>query len=218
MDKLKKIHTISDKHPAGSVKAAPVAFKDADAIRSWISEQAIAYDLEWIYGRANDGVFWGKVFKDSATVTVQLSLDVMHDTVTRYSPSLTPETLQKLRLFDVHGELYLWKTDPVTWMVRRIYDTSAKENVTWTTSYDETVLLNGTVATPVGDGFALLSTGRPAVKKARLPHVVPWSIEEENYAANGQPQLGRLTRRHYINENGPARVVASRFLTLAFGD
>lgn len=193
---------IGSGHPA-ALHAVTADFA-GDGLVSWILGSCS--DTSYLMGHADDGVIWGRVDVSKPNgqegkKTLTTSHDALPEKQRSTFPTLNVTTLQTLRLFSPSRETLLWRSGN-GWDARMIQDTDRQENATWVEAFDEDQMLWGTRATVLSDSkFSLLEHGQEGLR-----HVVPLAC---------QPTLQRplkLRVRHYLNNDGLARVVASRLV------
>jgi CRISPR-associated protein (TIGR03984 family) len=115
------------------------------------------------------------------------------------SPALRVETVQQLRLFSVHGEVHLWKTQD-GFNARVIQDQAVHQDPS--RFYDETQWLYG-AANQQKSGYTLMIEGEEG-----LEHAIPLT---------GSPGFrAGLKVRHYVayDDQGQAYIPLSRLLEL----
>ncbi len=216
------------------IKKMPAAVKSLDDkdkvnlesdVKKWLQEQAGRNKLRWLLAHAYDGVIWGRL-EDGKLITSH----EVNPTGNQISPPLRGETLLQARLFAPHGELLLWRDGDNQWQARVIKDVSGGEEPTWDEAIDESQILWGTDAQPLGQGFTLMSDG-----SQELCHIVPLEVT----AAGNKNRPLRFKVRHYIQDEsddhknddaektksgytgiigGYARIVASRLVDLTGGE
>ena len=99
--------------------------------------------------------------------------------------------------------MFVWRDEDNALHARVIRDdTEAGAHSTWDECFDEEHRLWGTYAHPLSQNFSLLEHGEQG-----LFHAVPIPLE-------GKIAPPRLKVRHYLNKQGPVRVVASRLCDL----
>lgn len=212
---------IRDESPAVVDPSMPTDELNSGAkeVMEWLGEKAKEYDLKLLLAHADDGVIWGKI-ENGNLIT---SGKVIRNQATQASkdqaelaaaievcPELMTTTLQQVRLFSEKAELLLWRDGDNIFQARLIRDAKGdeKETAAWNESFDESQMLWGTHGTALSDGFTLLRDGAQGLR-----HAVPISVKlDTNDKGKISPLY--LTVRHYINQAGFARVVASRLVKL----
>lgn len=176
---------------------APDAISD---VREWLRAQAERCGLKWLLAHSDDGVTWGRMDGSQLVTSDAVAPDV--------SPPLRAPTLQQARLFDEHGELYLWRDADLGWRARLIRAPKAGEVAAFTDSIDEPQILWGTRADLLPNRFSLMTDGAQGLR-----HVVPIEIQG-SFSEQTRPL--RLWVRHYLREdgNGFVRIAASRLVAL----
>jgi len=162
-----------------------------DAPANWLLAQARQYKLRYMLAHADDGVIWGRIDGDAP---------VTSHGIAPHSPKLRSVTLRQCRLFDVTGELLLWR-DADRWHARFAGDNVASDYI------DEDQILWGTDAEAPINGFTLVTEGAQGMR-----HAVPIIVTKEQLEGR---QL-RLRVRHYIdyNDDGEAQITLSRLVQL----
>lgn len=123
--------------------------------------QAYLDDLEgnyYLLAHAIDGVIWGKVENGNWIMTT-------------VEPSCRLETLQELRLFNKHEEIYIWRTGR-EWRCRRIADNEGSQSCD---VIQEHHILWGTKGELTKDGFTVLTDGSQGLR-----HVLPIDASKVN--------------------------------------
>jgi len=167
-------------------------------LRSWLTEQAKAYDLTWLLAHCQDGVIWGKW--DSH------NLGLSCDAFPGRKLALRLEMLLHARLFSDRGELLIWRGPRTEWKARLWRDSVGDDQE----YIDEAHLLWGDArdgeALVRKDGFVQLHEGSQGIVHA--PPIGDATPSETHRA--------RLLVRHYIGEDdaGVARIYGSRLVKL----
>lgn len=163
-----------------------------------------------LLAHADDGVIWGKEENDTLVTS--------HTIVPEFSPKLRAETLQQCRLFNVEGELLIWR-DETGFRARLIQDKEVPKQEGEVEAFDEEQMLWGTYRDAIcsRDGFTVVYEGQG------LHHAVPLSpniLTEECFGKEREEHKRkrplRLTVRHYVeyDKNGFARITLSRLVKL----
>ncbi len=192
------------KHPA--ILTNPAQLKTTD-IRKWIEEQAKKYHFRWLLVHADDGVIWGRF--DSEEYTLFTSEKVASDIPEAKNSVCVPlrlETIQQARLFSAKCELLIFRVNDNEWHYRVIEDVLDGEAANLFEAYDEPYLLLGTHGIKSTDHFTLLSDGVQGLR-----HAVPMDL---TLGKNNEITPPHLIVRHYLNEEGVAKVVVSRLVDL----
>lgn len=174
-------------------------------LQSWLAKNNAVGALRWLLAHADDGVVWGRV--ENRTLITSHDVTGEHSRARKVCPPLRSETLQQARLFSEAGELLLWRSGECRFSYRLITDTEDENTAHWRRAYDEHQMLWGTHGTPLSDGFTLLRHGAEG-----LAHAFPRPLVVH---PNEEIKPPRLTVRHYLNREGPARVVASRLVNIS---
>jgi CRISPR-associated protein (TIGR03984 family) len=179
------------------------AITDDTALKTWLLQQALDYELRYLLAHADDGVVWGYFSEGKLTIA--------HDVFSQFPklpqfPRLRLSTLQQCRIFGVNSEVLLWRTQQ-GWRSRVIHDSPTE------TRYPDIIIedqvLWGTQG-KVQDGFTLLSDGQQ-----ELYHAVPLTnIQFDDPKKLNRPV--RLKVKHYIeyDNDGLARIGLSRLVDL----
>jgi len=184
-----------------TLKNVEAAFAVNDEFLSWIMAQAGKSDA-YLLAHADDGVIWGRIGNNaSGGKQLFLSRDAVADRKDAdHFPSLSIATLQTMRLFSESFEVLLWKATE-GWKARRIEHANSESEATWAESFDEDQMLWGDKFETVSNGFTLLEHGQEGLR-----HIVPVRCSPET-----EHPL-KLRVRHYLNNKGMARIVASRLV------
>ena len=148
---------------------------------------------------ADDGVIWGRFEEDSLHTSGEFFPDV--------SPPLRKETLQQMHIFNVKGEIRLWRTQEGFRAVY-IHDTESEHEQ----ALDESYLLWGTRYHKTKSGFSLVSEGERG-----FFHAPPLLLMPGVFTPQSHPL--RLCIRHYLDfdETGSAYITLSRLVALEGG-
>jgi CRISPR-associated protein (TIGR03984 family) len=174
------------------------AISDDAALKTWLLQQASAYELRYLLAHADDGVIWGYFSEGKLAIARE---------VFPQFPELRLSTLQQCRIFGVNGEVLLWRTEK-GWRSRMISDSSTEAQ-----DLDiiiENQVLWGTQGSQPQGGFTSLSDGQQ-----ELHHAVPLTnIQFDDAKKLTRPV--RLKVKHYIeyDDDGLARIGLSRLVDL----
>lgn len=216
-------------HPASAAPPVTVARDDLTDLADWIKTQAAllpaAEDQKvWLLAHADDGINWGRVSLDAAGGALLTSRDALNqflagapadkrqrdeaEIARDACPPLRVQSLQQLRLFNVHTELLLWRAGDGAFRSRTIRSETQDIAATWVDCYDERQLLWGTHGVHLRNGFTLLRDGAQGLR-----HAVPRKLEMDDNGKLTAPPC--LLVRHYLAKDEPfARVAASRLVRL----
>jgi CRISPR-associated protein (TIGR03984 family) len=165
--------------------------------RQWFADQGKRRNLSYFLAHADDGVLWGHISDDRLVLS--------GDAFTEVKVELRAATLQQARLFDLDGELLVWRGDGENeWHGRYLADGQLPQDKI----LEETHRLWGTASDPPGsrDGFTLMQDGAQGFQ-----HAPPLVLSRDERAV--------LTVRHYLQEDeqGQAYVALSRLTKITKG-
>lgn len=171
-----------------------------DAQAQWLLTQAEKHGLTTLLAHADDGLIWGVVREGQLKLSGQV--------FPTQSPRLSGQTLQQLRLFGEHAEVFVWR-DGASWRGRVLIDAAGNEP----RYFDEVQIQVGDHVEESGDGFTLVAEGQEG-----LEHAVPFAAGQIPFGPDGlRYHPLRMTVRHYLDreEDGTLVVAHSRLVRLA---
>jgi len=183
----------------------------------WLGAKAAEYNMVGaiLLAHADDGVNWGQMGSDFKLMTSFAAAQADPIAKDCIMP-LCLDTLIEARLFTESTELFLWRTD-AGWKARMLAPTCAGTSAHWSEYYDEPMLLFGTHARPLGNGFTLLRHGNEG-----MHHIAPFEIDEMYLVPPGNlPSEFRAIKpfhclalmvRHYLAQADEARVEISQLI------
>jgi CRISPR-associated protein (TIGR03984 family) len=180
---------------------------DTEDLRKWMEAQAKKHQFKWLLVHANDGVIWGRF--EGEEFTLFTSEKVASDIPEAKNSVCVPlrlETIEQARLFSPTGELLIFRVNDSEWHYRIIEDAPDGGATDLIEAYDEPYLVLGTHGKKVKDQFTLLSDGVQGLR-----HAVPIEL---TLGKNSEITPPHLIVRHYLNEEGVAKVVVSRLVDL----
>lgn len=161
-----------------------------DEQAKWLLAQADKYSLTTLLAHADDGLIWGAVREGQLKLSGQV--------FPAQSPQLSGQTLQQLRLFGEHAEVFVWR-DGQSWRGRVLVDAPGNEP----RYFDETQIQVGDHVEERGDGFTLVAEGREG-----LEHAVPFAAEQIPFGPDDwRYHPLRLTVRHYLDREADGTLV-----------
>ena len=177
---------------------------------AWLEKRVVEHkhDLRWLLAHADDGVIWGRV-DNGKLVTAHAH---------GFGPELGRATLQQARLFGEQGELLLWRDGFGELHARLIVDTPDERRARWKQCFDEKQMLWGQFFDPaqrcwqvkfdaLDGGFRVYRHGAEGLR-----HAVPHDPVQPPPAGKAP----RLKVRHYLKQDGFARVEVSRLVDVVY--
>lgn len=181
----------------------------ATGLHAWLSEQAETYKLEILLAHALDGIIWGRWDGQRLLTAYKAAGPANHEMARHVSAELRDETLQEARLFSADRELHIWRSGN-GWQGHLIRQIDKGETPTFTECIDETHILWGDQADPVGTtGFTLMSDGAQGLR-----HAIPLESRTVPVDPQGGHRPLQLKVRHYLSNDVSARIVKSRLVGL----
>lgn len=200
-------------------KDSDFASKLGESLKNESEKKLGANAIAFLLSFHDDGVVWGRIENGDLQTS---------DFPDSPSPVFRVETLQECRLFNVNGELLVWRVGEKAFKARWIIDGDGKDDE----YFDEAQVLHGTQidrdkdGKPLANGvFTVAADGMEGLR-----HAFPRKVEDEDFivkdekgkivkAANGKETRKRPLRlcvRHYLSydEDGCAYVSLSRLVNV----
>lgn len=168
----------------------------------WLKELAGGRKC-WLLAHADDGVIWGRL-EDGMLTTARQAAETSEyaDEVNRITPPLRAVTLQTARLFNEDIEIFLWlDTNTGRWQARAIGSIVTADHAEFLEAIDESYLLWGSPAQPIGESFTLMEDGAQGLR-----HVLP--------VATSKRQRLRVRQLITEDETGFKRISANRLVAI----